>query len=84
MVQQLEGVSYNRRDNGQHEIGVVAEDVDQIVPDVVSHDPESHEAQGVDYSRLTALLIEAIKSQQAEIQKLKTQIEKLTSNSSGQ
>jgi hypothetical protein len=33
--------------------------------------------QGVDYSRVSALLIEAIKSQQAEIQQLRAVIEKL-------
>jgi len=34
----------------------------------------------VDYSRLAALLIEAVKSQQAEIQEMKAQIEQLRSN----
>jgi hypothetical protein len=79
-VEQLQGVSYDRKTDGKHEIGVVAEDVDQVVPEVVSHDPKTHEAQGVDYSRLAALLIEAVKSQQAEIQQLKAQIGQLTSN----
>jgi hypothetical protein len=36
-----------------------------IVPEVVSRDPETHEVQGVDYSRLATLLIEAVKAQQA-------------------
>jgi len=82
-VVQLQGVSYERKSDGKHEIGVVAEDVAQIVPEVVSLDPNTHQLQGVDYSRLTALLIEAVKSQQAEIQQLKTQIEQLTSNNGG-
>lgn len=86
-VEQIQGVSYDRKSDGNHEIGVVAEDVDQVVPEVVSHDPTTHEAQGVDYSRLAALLIEAVKSQQAEIQtqrgeiqQLKEQLGQLTSN----
>jgi hypothetical protein len=77
-VEQLQGVSYDRKTDGKHEIGVVAEDVDQVVPEVVSHDPKTHEAQGVDYSRLAALLIEAVKTQQSEIDQLKAQIQKLT------
>ena len=84
-------VSYERKSDAKHEIGVIAEDVAKIVPEVVSRDPETHDVQGVDYARLVALLIEAIKSQQAElrtqhseIQQLKAQIEQLTSNSSGQ
>jgi hypothetical protein len=83
-VVQLQGVSYERKSDGKHEIGVVAEDVAQIVPEVVSRDPNTHELQGVDYSRLTALLIEAVKSQQAEIQQLKAQIEQRASNNGGQ
>ena len=59
---------------------MVAEDVDRVVPEVVSRDPKTHEVQGVDYSRLVALLIEAVKSQQAEIQQLKAQIEQITPN----
>ena len=65
--------------DGKREIGVVAEDVNKIMPEVVSRDPKTHEVQGVDYSRLAALLIEAVKSQQVEIEQLKSQIERLNS-----
>ena len=82
-VEQLQGVSYERKADGKHEIGVVAEDVDQVVPELVSLDPETKEIQGVDYSRLTVLLIEAVKSQQAEIQQLRIQISQLTSSRPG-
>jgi hypothetical protein len=82
-IEQLQGVSYDRKNDGRHEIGLVAEEVDRIVPEVVSHNPETSEAQGVDYSRLTALLIEALKTQQAEILQLKRQIEQLTVNARG-
>jgi hypothetical protein len=90
-VEQLQGVSYERKADGKHEIGVVAEDVAQVIPEVVSFDPETHEIQGVDYSRLAALLIEAVKSQQAdlrlqqaEIQQLKARIERLATNAPAQ
>ena len=80
-VEQLQGVSYDRKSDGRHEIGVIAEDIDHVVPEVVSRDPRTKEVQGVDYARLAALLIEAVKSQQAEIQQLKVQIEQVTSSS---
>ncbi len=83
-VEQLQGVSYERKADGKHEIGVVAEDVDQVVPEVVSRDPKTKQVQGVDYSKLAALLIEAVKSQQVEIQHLKAQIEQLTLSLAGQ
>ena len=80
-VEKLQGVSYDRKSDGRHEIGVIAEDVDQVLPEVVSRDPRTKEVQGVDYARLAALLIEAVKSQQAEIQQLKVQIGQVTSSS---
>ena len=66
-VEQLRGVSYDRKDTGKHEIGVIAEEVGQILPEVVTYESNGKDAQGVDYSRLTALLIEAVKQQQHQL-----------------
>lgn len=66
-VEHLRGVSYDLKSNGKHEIGVIAEEVGQVVPEVVSYEANGKDAQGVDYSRLTALLIEAVKQQQQQI-----------------
>jgi hypothetical protein len=63
--------------------GTVAEDVDQTVPEVVAHDPKTREVEGVDYSRLAALRIGVVKSQQGEIEQLKARVEQLTSDISG-
>ena len=77
-VEQLRGVSYESKVDGKRGIGVIAEDVDEIVPELVSHNPQTLKAQGVDYSRLTALLIEAVKTQQAEIEQLKAVVAQLS------
>lgn len=73
-VEQLRGVSYDLKESGKHEIGVIAEEVGQVVPEVVSYEKNGKDATGVDYSRLTALLIEATKEQQALIRKQQQQI----------
>jgi len=73
-VEHLRGVSYDRKDSGRHEIGVIAEEVGQVVPEVVSYEKNGNDAAGVDYSRLTALLIEATKEQQALIRKQQQEI----------
>jgi hypothetical protein len=78
-IERLQGVTYQRKSDSKHEIGVIAEDVAQVVPEVISRDPETNEVEGVDYSRLTALLIEAVKTQQAEIQRLQVRLDELTS-----
>jgi hypothetical protein len=65
-VERLRGVSYDLKENGKHEIGVIAEEVGAVVPEIVQWDKNGKDANGVDYSRLTALLIEAVKQQQAQ------------------
>jgi hypothetical protein len=73
-IEQLRGVSYDLKESGKHEIGVIAEEVGAVVPEVVSFEQNGKDARGVDYSRLTALLIEAVKQQQREIRDLKSEL----------
>ena len=73
-VEQLRGVSYDLKQSGKHEIGVIAEEVGAIVPEVVTFESNGKDARGVDYSRLTALLIEAVKQQQKQISNQQRQI----------
>lgn len=73
-VEQLRGVSYDMKDSGRHEIGVIAEEVGAVVPELVTFEPNGTDARSMDYSRLTALLIEAAKEQQALIGQLQRQI----------
>jgi hypothetical protein len=65
-VEQLRGVSYDLKGSGKHEIGVIAEEVGAVVPEVVTYEDNGKDARSVDYSRLTALLIEATKQQQRQ------------------
>jgi len=73
-VEQLRGVSYELKANGKHEVGVIAEEVGVVVPEVVTWDENGKDARSVDYSRLTALLIEATKEQQALFQQQQEQM----------
>jgi hypothetical protein len=73
-VEQLRGVSYDLQATGKHEVGVIAEEVGAVVPEVVTWDKNGKDAQSVDYSRLTALLIEATKEQDALIHEQQEQI----------
>jgi hypothetical protein len=71
-------VSYDLKDSGKHEVGVIAEEVGAVVPEVVTFEANGKDARGVDYSRLTALLIEAVKQQQKEIAEQTAQIHQQT------
>lgn len=76
-VQQLRGVTFDWKKDGKHDIGLVAEEVGQVIPEVVAFENNKKDAKSVDYSRLVALLIEAVKAQQKEIETLKATVESL-------
>lgn len=73
-VQRLSGVTYDWKANGKHDIGLIAEEVGEVIPEVVSYEENGKDAKSVDYSRLVAVLIEAVKEQQKEIEQQKTTI----------
>jgi len=76
-VELLRGVSYTYTANGKHDIGMIAEEVGRVVPEVVSYEENGKDARGIDYARLTALLVEAVKQQQAEIKQLQAEVVRL-------
>ena len=60
-------------DKKQNDIGLIAEEVDQILPSVVGKNDKG-EVSGVDYGRLTSILIQAVKELALEVDKLKNKI----------
>jgi hypothetical protein len=69
LVQQLAGVLFNRIGQTNDEIGYLAQKVEQILPQVVHTDADG--MKSVAYGNIVALLSEAIKEQQAQIEELK-------------
>jgi hypothetical protein len=76
-VEQLRGVTFDWQKGGKHDIGLIAEEVGDVIPEVVAYEDNGKDAKSVDYSRLVALLIEAVKSQQKEIEALKAKVSSL-------
>jgi len=62
-VMALRGVNFRWKPEygGGEDIGFIMEEVDRVVPEVVDRDERTGELLGMDYSRLTALLVEALK-----------------------
>jgi hypothetical protein len=69
-VEKLQAVSYNRKGSAVKEIGLIAEAVEEIYPEFVQYDQHG-EPVGLNYSRLTAVLIESVKELKKEIDILK-------------
>ena len=67
-VEQLRGVTYTRDD--REEIGVIAQEVEKILPEIVKTADDEMGTKSVDYSRITAVLIEAVKELSARVKEL--------------
>jgi hypothetical protein len=68
-VLQLMGVTYDRKDgSSKNEAGLIAEDVAKVLPNIVSE--KEGKPEGIQYTKLTAYLIECIKELNAKIERL--------------
>jgi microcystin-dependent protein len=68
---QLSGWIYDRKDgSAKREAGLIAEDVDKILPNLVKKDENGNPAS-IMYTKLTVYLIEALKTLTHEIEQLK-------------
>ena len=67
---QMRSAQFEYKDSGRSDVGLIAEEVDKVLPNLVTHG-ESGKAEGINYTKLTAYLIEAIKTLKAEIDQLK-------------
>jgi len=74
-VGQIEGVYFNWNNKTERQVGVIAQQVEKVLPEVVSEDKDSY--LSVDYSKLVPLLFEAINEQSSIIMDLEERISKL-------
>jgi hypothetical protein len=78
-VLSLRGVEYDRIDIDSHQIGVIAQEVEKIIPEVVTANKATG-TKSVAYGNLVGVLIEAIKDLKIEITELKSEIDELKKN----
>ena len=74
-VSNIDGVYFNWKEGGDRQVGVIAQQVEKVLPEVVSKDKNSY--LSVDYSKIVPLLIEAINEQNDNIKYLEDRISKL-------
>ena len=88
-IETMRGVSYTWNKGsrkGQKDIGVIAQEVEQVIPEIVrEHKFEVGEFEGdknsyktVDYEKLSAVLIEAVKELSAKVKTLEETVSKLS------
>lgn len=74
-LQRLRGVRFVRNDNGRPDLGLIAEEVAQVFPELVERDSHTGAIESVNYSALVAVLIEGFKTQQVKADALAAQLE---------
>ena len=81
-ISKINGVSFNWNDKqsvyevGKKDYGVIAQEVEKVLPELVTTRENGYKA--VRYEKIVSLLIEATKAQQAQIEDLKNEVNKLT------
>jgi hypothetical protein len=83
-IKKIRGVEFDWLENienfnpkFEHETGVIAQEIEAVIPDAVSPAPFNEEYKTVDKEKIVALLIEGMKEQQELIEKLTARIEEL-------
>jgi hypothetical protein len=75
-IELLRPVRYKKIKDESEEIGLIAEDVAELFPEVVKYDNEGR-PDGVNYSRLSVILLKAMQEQNAVIAALTERVNKL-------
>jgi hypothetical protein len=76
-VKRLAGVTFDWKKDKEKSAGVIAQDVEKVLPEIVKQkeDRSGEEFKSVDYNGIIGLLVEGMKEQQEEIEKLKKLLE---------
>lgn len=76
IVTKMRGVTFDRIQDGKASVGVIAQEVKEVLPQVVNYD-EQADIHSVAYGNIVGVLIEAIKAQQVQIAELSAEVAKL-------
>ena len=66
-VNALRGVRYDWKENGKSSIGLIAQEVEKVLPELVS---EQDDIKSIQYGNIVAVLIEAVKELSAKVEEL--------------
>jgi hypothetical protein len=69
IVERLDGVRYDWIDNNKPSIGLIAQDVEEVLPEIV--ETSSDNIKSVSYGNLVGVLVEAIKDLQNQINEIR-------------
>ena len=67
-LSKLQGVffDWDEEHGGAHDVGMIAEEVGAVLPEIVQYEQNGVDAIGMDYSKMTPLLVQAVNALRAE------------------
>jgi hypothetical protein len=71
--------TWKNDNNGKEHLGLLAQDVEKVINEVVDKGSDPSQTLGINYSELVPVLIKSIQEQQKQIDELKAMVEKLSS-----
>ena len=71
MVSKIPVYDFKWKTDESRSYGVMAHELQEVLPDAVSGEKDAEEMQGVDYSKIVPLLVKSIQELKAEVDKLK-------------
>jgi hypothetical protein len=70
----LRSVEYDKKADGTHDVGLIAQEVEEIIPEFVNENSEGMKT--VNYAQMVSVLIKAVQELNAEVVSLKAQLGK--------
>ena len=77
ILNNIQGVTFDWKENKKKDFGFIAEDIGKHLPHIVTWEDNNLDAQGLDYNKIIPILVEAIKFQQDKIDTLRHDLNKL-------
>ena len=73
VINQINPVSFTWKDNGNKAYGVIAQEIEEVLPDIVSTSSEG--VKSVSYTQIIPFLVQVIQEQHKEIQRIKAVVD---------
>lgn len=70
LIDSLNGVNFKWKETGEKDVGVIAQDVEKVIPEAVNTREDGTKA--VDYKKIIPLLVECIKDLKKQVDELRT------------
>jgi hypothetical protein len=82
-IERLRTVYFDWKKTRHRDLGMIAEEVGAVIPEAVAYEANGQDAKSIDYGRLTAVLVQAIKELKAENDLLKDRIQAIEKQGKG-